>query len=198
MTGDDPLFDLVGLLGRLPGIGERTATRLAYFILAEEPAYAEALAATLGTLHARVSRCASCGNFTTSPRCLVCTDPRRDAALLCVVARVPDLAAIERAGTYRGRYHVLHALLAPLDGMGAERIDLDALVARVRADEVREVVIATPLSVDGEATALYVADALRPLGVTISRIASGIPHGGELEFADQVTLGRAFDGRRAL
>jgi len=198
MPSDDPLAELVALLGRLPGIGERTATRLAYFVLAEDRAYASALAGSLGVLHDRVRRCASCGNFTSAERCRICSDPRRDVAVLCVVARVPDLVAIERAGSYRGRYHVLHALLAPLDGMSADRIDLDALTSRVRADEVREVVLATPLSVEGEATALYVAQSLRPLGVKVSRIASGIPHGGELEFADQVTLGRAFDGRKDL
>jgi recombination protein RecR len=198
MHPDDPLAEIVTLLGRLPGIGERTATRLAYFVLAEDAAFAGALAGSLAALHERVRRCASCGNFTSSERCRICTDPRRDAATLCIVARVPDLVAIERAGSYRGRYHVLHALLAPLDGMGADRIDLDALGARIRAEEVREVVIATPLSVEGEATALYVAQALRPLGVRVSRIASGIPHGGELEFADQVTLGRAFEGRKDL
>jgi recombination protein RecR len=204
MQSDDPLAELVALLGRLPGIGERTATRLAYFVLAEDATYARAVAGSLAALHERVRRCASCGNFTSSERCRICTDPRRDGATLCVVARVPDLVAIERAGSYRGRYHVLHALLAPLDGMSADRIDLDALAARIRAEEVREVVLATPLSVEGEATALYVAQALTamgvagPTGVKVSRIASGIPHGGELEFADQVTLGRAFDGRKDL
>lgn len=118
--------------------------------------------------------------------------------MLCVVARVPDLVAIERGGSYQGRYHVLHALLAPLDGMGPDRIDIPRLVTRVKRDEVKEVVIATPLSVEGEATALYLADSLKPAGVRISRIASGIPHGGELEYADQITLGRAFDGRRRI
>jgi recombination protein RecR len=198
MHSDDPIAELVALLGRLPGIGERTATRLAYFVLASDGAYAKALARSLESLHDRVRRCRECGNFTADEVCRICADPRRDGSVLCVVARVPDLVAIERAGTYRGRYHVLHALLAPLDGMGADRIDVEALAERVRAREVREIVLATPLSVEGEATALYVADALRSTGARISRIASGIPHGGELEFADQVTLGRAFDGRKEL
>jgi len=195
---DDPLAELVSLLGRLPGVGERTATRLAYFILTQDREYAGALASSLETLHDRVRRCATCGNFTSVERCRICTDPRRDAGVLCVVARVPDLVAIERAASYRGRYHVLHALLAPLDGMNADKIDLDALLARVRDEEIREVVLATPLSVEGEATALYVAQSLRASGIRVSRIASGIPHGGELEFADQVTLGRAFEGRKDL
>ncbi|MBX7193191.1 MAG: recombination mediator RecR [Sandaracinaceae bacterium] len=198
MHSDDPLAELVALLGRLPGIGERTATRLAYFVLSEDAAYAHALSGSLAALHERVRRCASCGNFTSSDRCRICTDARRDGAILCVVARVPDLVAIERAGNYRGRYHVLHALLAPLDGMSADRIDIAALAQRIRDEDVREVVLATPLSVEGEATALYVAQSLRSLPVRISRIASGIPHGGELEFADQVTLGRAFEGRKDL
>ncbi len=193
---DDPLAELVALLGRLPGIGERTATRLAYFVLTQDREYAGALASSLESLHDRVRRCASCGNFTSAERCRICTDPRREAGVLCVVARVPDLVAIERAGSYRGRYHVLHALLAPLDGMSADKIDLEALTARIRDEDVREIVLATPLSVEGEATALYVAQALRTSGVRVSRIASGIPHGGELEFADQVTLGRAFEGRK--
>lgn len=195
---DDPVAELVALLGRLPGIGERTATRLAYHVLAGEPVYAQALSASLATLHERVRRCDECGNFTSSERCRICVDPRRDERSLCVVARVPDLLAIERSATFRGRYHVLHALLAPLDGMEADRIDVEGLVRRVRAHEVREVVLATPLSVEGEATALYLAQALRETGAKVSRIASGIPHGGELEFADQVTLGRAFDGRKDL
>jgi recombination protein RecR len=195
---DDPIAELVALLGRLPGVGERTATRLAYFVLAQDGAYAAALSSSLAHLHERIRRCVDCGNFTSETRCRICSDPRRDPALLCVVARVPDLAALERAGTYRGRYHVLHALLAPLDGMGADRLDVQGLAERVRVQGVREVVLATPLSVEGEATALYVAEALRGTGARISRIASGIPHGGELEFADQVTLGRALEGRKDL
>lgn len=198
MATDDPIGELVALLGRLPGVGERTATRLAYFVLAQDAMYAAALAESLAQLHARVRRCVDCGNFTADERCRICADPRRDPSLLCVVARVPDLVAIERAGSFRGQYHVLHALLAPLDGMGADRLDVEALAERVRARGVREVVLATPLSVEGEATALYVAEALRGTGARVTRIASGIPHGGELEFADQVTLGRALDGRKDL
>src|SRR5262249_38406379 len=131
-------------------------------------------------------------------RCAICRDASRDPALLCIVARVPDLFAIERSGTFRGRYHVLHRLLAPLEGIGPEELPLESLLKRVERDHVSEVIIATPLSVEGEATALYLADALRFPNLRISRIASGVPHGGELEFTDQVTLGRAFDGRRIL
>ena len=194
----DPLHELVALLARLPGVGERTATRLAHHVLAGAPEYAQALGASLAHIHERGRRCERCGNFCAGPRCGICEDPKRDERALCVVARVPDLAAIEKSGSFRGRYHVLHGLLAPLDGVGPEALPLDDLVARVRASGVEEVIVATPLSVEGEATALYLAQVLRPLGVTISRIASGIPHGGELEFADQVTVGRAFEGRRTL
>lgn len=194
----DPIAELVALLGRLPGIGERTATRLAFYVLGEPPEYAHALGESLRTIHERIRRCEECGNYGAEARCAVCSDTRRDQSVLCVVARVPDLVAVERAGSFRGRYHVLHGLLAPLDGVGPDALPLEALVRRVREHGVREVIVATPLSVEGEATALYVAQVLRPLGVRMSRIASGVPHGGELEFTDQVTLGRAFDGRRDL
>ena len=193
-----PLDELVRLLARLPGVGERTAARLAFHVLAGEPDYARALGASLASIHERVRRCTSCGNYGDSDQCAICADPRRDPSLVCAVARVPDLAAIERSGSFRGRYFVLHGLLAPPDGVGPEQLPMEALLRRVAHDGVREVVVATPLSVEGEATALYLAEVLRPLGVRVSRIASGVPHGGELEFTDQVTLGRAFSGRREL
>ena len=196
--GPDPIEELVRLLARLPGIGERTAGRLAFHLLAADPDYASALGASLSTLHERVRRCAECGNFGADERCGICCDPRRDDGLLCVVARVPDLIALERSGSFRGRYHVLHKLLAPLDGVGPGDLPLDALLERVNRGAVREVIVATPLNVEGEATALYVAQVLGDAGVSVSRIASGMPHGGELEFTDQVTLGRALLGRRSL
>ncbi|MFK7990912.1 MAG: recombination mediator RecR [Sandaracinaceae bacterium] len=195
---DDPIGELVMLFARLPGIGERTATRLAHHVLAGDADYAGALGESLAHIHARVRRCDRCANFCAGAECGICRDNRRNTRLLCVVARVPDLLAIEKSGSFRGRYHVLHGLLAPLDGVGPDQLPLDALVRRVREQEVEEVVAATPLSVEGEATALYLAQVLRPLGVRVSRIASGIPHGGELEFTDQVTVGRAFEGRREL
>jgi recombination protein RecR len=193
-----PLDELVRLLARLPGVGERTATRLAFHVLAGEPDFARALGASLAAIHERVRRCTSCGNWGDAELCAICADSRRDPSLVCAVARVPDLAAIERSGSFRGRYFVLHGLLAPLDGVGPEQLPMESLLRRVTDDGVREVVVATPLSVEGEATALYLAEVLRPLGVRVSRIASGVPHGGELEFTDQVTLGRAFSGRREL
>lgn len=193
-----PVAELVELLSRLPGIGERTATRLAFFVLGTDPNYARRLSESLGSLHERVKRCEICGNFGRNERCQICEDPQRDSRYLCVVARVQDLIAIERTSSFRGRYHVLHALLAPLEGIGPDKLPIRALVDRIGRDGIEEVIVATPLSVDGEATSMYLAQTCKPLGVRVSRIASGVPHGGELEFTDQVTLGRAFDGRRDL
>lgn len=193
-----PVGELVQLLARLPGVGERTALRLAFHILGSEPDYAASLGHALSTLHARVFRCELCGNYGERARCDVCLDPRRDGRVVCVVARVQDLLAIERTGTFRGRYHVLHGLLSPLDGIGPDRLPVQALVDRVASEGIEEIILATPLSVDGEATAMYLAQVLKPRGLRTTRIASGVPHGGDLEFTDQITLGRAFDGRREL
>jgi recombination protein RecR len=194
----DPIAELVSLLSRLPGIGERTAARLAFHVLQAPADYAQALGQALCQIHARVRRCERCKNYTTDTLCRICADSARDSRVLCVVARPQDLAAVERGGGFRGRYYVLHALLSPLDGVGPEALDLPPLLARVKAENIAEVIIATPLSVEGEATALYLAQELRPSGVRCTRIASGLPHGGELEYTDQVTLARALDGRREL
>lgn len=193
-----PISELVQLLSRLPGVGERSATRLAFHILGIDPVYAKSLGQALEHLHERVKRCSICGNYGAREKCDVCLDPRRSSHTVCVVARVPDLMAIERTGSFGGRYHVLHGLLAPLDGMGPERLPIQPLIDRIGHEGIEELVLATPLSVDGEATAMYLAQSLKPLGVKVTRIASGVPHGGDLEFTDQITLGRAFDGRRDL
>jgi recombination protein RecR len=198
MAADDPIASLVSLLSRLPGIGKRTAARLAFHILEGDAQYAVALGEALGTIHREVRRCELCGNYGAASRCAICQDPRRDSSVVCVVAKVPDLMALEALGSFRGRYHVLHGLLAPLDGIGPDQLPLDALQRRIADEAVKEVIIATPLNVEGEATALYVADALASLPVRVSRIAAGVPHGGELEFTDQVTLGRALEDRRAV
>ncbi len=188
----------MGLFARLPGIGERTALRLAYHVLGAPAEYARALGDSLRDLHSRVRRCDRCRNYTTETLCRICQDTHRDPTLLCVVARPQDLAALERSNVFRGRYYVLHGMLSPLDGMGPEMLETAPLIQRIREDGIREVIVATPLSVEGEATALFVAQELRPLGVKCTRIASGLPHGGELEYTDQVTLARALDGRRDL
>jgi recombination protein RecR len=194
----DPIAGLVSLFCRLPGVGERTGARLAYYVLGSAPEFARALGKALSELHDRVRRCEQCGNWGTESLCAICSDPRRDASTICVVARPPDIAALERGGGYRGRYYVLHALLAPLEGVGPSAILLQALLDQARSGSVREVILATPLSVEGEATALYVGQQLKALGVTCSRIASGLPHGGELEWSDQVTLTSALEGRKPL
>lgn len=196
------LTRLVHLLSRLPGVGEKTAQRFA-LTMVQNRELAQDLCRSLGELGEFIRTCDVCGNIaevneTGAALCGVCSDRRRSPNLLCIVARIQDLMAIERSGAMRGRYFVLGRLLSPLDGVGPDELPLDKLRERIRNDGVDEVIMATPTSVDGEATALFLARELEALGVTVSRIASGIPHGGELEFADQITLGRAIDGRRSL
>jgi len=198
MAANDPIASLISLLSRLPGIGKRTAARLAFHVLEGDAQYAEALGRALSTIHDEVTQCERCGNYGAETRCAICQDPRRDGTIICVVAKVPDLIALEALGSFRGCYHVLHGLLAPLDGVGPDQLPLEALQRRIAAEGVKEIIIATPLNVEGEATALYVADALFSSPVRVSRIAAGVPHGGELEFTDQVTLSRALEDRRAL
>jgi recombination protein RecR len=193
---------LVQLLTRLPGVGEKTAQRFVLHLIGAD-GYARDLGAELVELRDRVRACDECGNWADvdeqgRARCSVCRDTQRDPRLLCVVARVQDLLAIERSGAMRGRYFVLGRLLSPLDGIGPEELPLDELRRRIERDSVREVIVATPLSVEGEATALLLGREFGGLGVRVSRIASGVPHGGDLEYADQITLGRAIDGRRDL
>ncbi|HYP86846.1 MAG TPA: recombination mediator RecR [Polyangiaceae bacterium] len=199
----DSLLHLIELLARLPGVGEKTAQRFALHLVAERSGTAQALGEALRELGARVKSCLRCGNIAEVDEhgkavCLVCRDGRRDPALLCIVAKVQDLLAIERSGAMRGRYFVLGRLLSPLDGIGPDQLPLEQLFQRLSEDGVREVIVATPPSVDGEATALLLARELTTRGVAVSRIASGVPHGGDLEFADQITLGRAIEGRRSL
>jgi recombination protein RecR len=185
-------------------VGEKTAQRYVLFLLTADESLSRELGAELSELRAHLKPCVRCGNIAEiSPGeaealCPICKDSKRDGALLCIVARVHDLMAIERAGAMRGRYFVLGKLLSPLEGVGPEDLPLDALAARIRDDGVREVIVATPPSVDGEATALLLKRELEPLGVTLSRIASGVPHGGDLEFADPITMGRALSGRQRL
>jgi recombination protein RecR len=199
----DRLRALSQLLSRLPGVGEKTAQRYVLYLAGEGGTLAAALGTELALLTERVKPCERCRNLAEVDEagaaiCDVCRDSRRDPSLLCVVARVQDLLAVERSGAMRGRYFVLGRLLSPLDGVGPDELPLEDLVRRVRSDDVTEVILATPPSVDGEATALLLARELASLGTTVSRIASGVPHGGDLEFSDQITLGRAISGRRAV
>jgi recombination protein RecR len=199
----DRLRALVHLFARLPGVGEKTAQRHVLFLAGEAGTLAADLAAELALVAETIRPCDLCRNIaeidaTGAAICAVCRDSRRDKTLLCVVARVQDLLAVERSGAMRGRYFVLGRLLSPLDGVGPDELPIRELLARIRDDQVREVILATPPSVDGEATALLLARELGALGIQVTRIASGVPHGGDLEFSDQITLGRAITGRRSV
>jgi recombination protein RecR len=183
-------------LGRLPGIGPKTAERLTHYLLAADRAQVLALADALRTIKERVRLCRQCCNLTEDELCSLCADPRRDAALICVVEQPRDLAALERSGTYRGLYHVLHGRLAPLDGVGPERLTIDRLVQRVKAGGVQEVIMATNPTLEGDGTALYLSSVLGPLGVRLTRLARGLPSGSGLEFANSQMLADALEGRR--
>jgi recombination protein RecR len=190
--------DLATELARLPGIGKKTALRLTYHLLRQPSAQARRLAEALVTLGERVRPCAQCFNLTEEELCAVCRDPRRDASLLCVVEESSDITAIERSGEFRGRYHVLGGRLSPLDGVQPDDLTVAQLVERVRAGEVREVILATNPSLEGEATALYVQRQLAGTPMAVTRIARGIPVGGDLEYADGVTIAQALTARRAM
>ena len=197
MSSAGPIARLVAELGKLPGVGEKTAARLAFHILRAPPEDAAALAAAITEMRAKVSFCSVCWDFTEQDPCPICRDARRDSSLVCVVAQPQDVLAVERAGGYLGRYHVLHGVLSPLDGIGPGALRVAELVRRCSA-EIKEVIVATNPSVEGETTAVYLAKLLQPLGVRCSRIATGVPMGGELEYADRLTLSRAISGRREM
>ncbi len=191
--------DLVKELAKLPGIGSKTAQRLAFHLLKEPAEAAERLAQAIRRVRAEVMACGACGNLSDEDPCAICRDPRRDATLLCVVEEAKDVAAIERAGRYRGRYHVLGGRVSPLDGVGPDALRITPLVERVRnGSGVREVIVATNPSMEGEVTATYLQQVLRPTGVRVTRIARGLPVGGDLEYADGVTIAQALDARREM
>ncbi len=190
--------ELVTELSRLPTIGRKSALRLTYHLLKQPPEQSKRLAAVLATLTERVRTCERCFNLTEAPLCAVCSDSRRDAGLICVVEEASDIAAVERTAEYRGMYHVLGGRLSPLDGVGPDDLTVAALVARVEAGGVREVIVATNPKLEGEATALYVQEQLAPHGVLVSRIARGMPVGGDLEYADGVTIAQAISARRQM
>jgi recombination protein RecR len=197
----DPIRRLVQELARLPGIGEKTATRLAFHLIRTNHQQIRDLAQALLDATEKIRLCSVCMNMTETDPCATCTDPRRDGDTVCVVATPSDVIAIDRGGHFRGRYHVLHGLLSPLEGIGPDDIRLAELVRRLGSAEVggiREVIIATSPSVDGEATAMFIARTIKPLGVQVSRIATGLPVGGELEYSDQATIARALAGRATM
>jgi recombination protein RecR len=193
----DPIRRLVQELSRLPGIGEKTATRLAFHLVRGNRQQVLDLAQALVDVTDKIRLCSVCMNMTEADPCTLCGDPRREPDTICVVATPSDLIAIDRGGHFRGRYHVLHGLLSPLEGIGPDDIRVAELVRRLDGS-VREVIIATSPSVDGESTAMYVARVIKPLGVKVSRIATGLPVGGELEYSDQATIARALAGRATM
>lgn len=197
MDGRDPIRRLIHAFSRLPGVGEKTAARLTFHLMKADEAVARDLAEALIEVREKVRLCSVCCNLTEQDPCRFCADPRRDDRVICVVESVPGLLAIERTGEFRGRYHVLHGVLAPLEGVGPDQLHLRELIARLRGG-VEEVIVATNPSVEGEATALYIQRLAGPIGVRVTRIASGVPIGSDLEYADQVTLTRALEGRRDL
>ncbi|HEX2191122.1 MAG TPA: recombination mediator RecR [Longimicrobiaceae bacterium] len=191
--------DLAGELSRLPGIGRKTALRLTFHLLKAPPEEAQRLARAITAVRERVRACARCGNLSERETCEICESPRRDATVLCVVEEASDIGAIERTGEFRGTYHVLGGHLSPLDGVGPAELNIEPLLGRLGAGSgVREVVVATNPSVEGEATALYLHKLIAPLGVRVTRIARGLPVGGDLEYADGVTIAEALNARREM
>jgi recombination protein RecR len=195
---EGPIQDLIDELSRLPGIGPKSAQRLAFHLVKAPPDEAKRLAETILQAKDRISFCKECGNVAEGDLCRVCRDEGRDRTTLCVVEEPKDVATIEKAGVIKGRYHVLGGAISPLDGVGPEDLRVQELLDRVERDGVTEVILATNPNLEGNATAMYVAAMLKPVGVTVTRLASGLPVGGDLEYADEVTLSQALEGRREM
>ena len=193
----EPLERLIQELSRLPGIGPKTAQRLAFHLLRTDRLRAESLAQAIGDVKARIGYCERCYNIAEGSLCAICTSTRRDATILCVVESALDVLAIERTAEFNGLYFVLHGVISPIDGIGPDQIHVPQLLDRVREEGVIEVIIATDADIEGEATAVYLQRALTPLGATVTRPAHGLPVGGDLEYADELTLARAMSGRRS-
>ena len=189
--------DLIDELGRLPGVGPKGAQRIAFHLLAADPVDVRRLAEVLLEVKAKARFCAVCGNVAEEEQCRICRDPRRDPALICVVEEPKDVVAIERTREFRGRYHVLGGAISPLEGIGPDQLRIRELLARLEDGAVTEIILATDPNIEGDATAAYLTRMLRPMGLQVTRLASGLPVGGDLEYADEVTLGRAFAGRRS-
>jgi len=188
--------DLIDELGRLPGVGPKSAQRIAFHVLGADPLDVHRLAEVLVEVKDKVRFCATCGNVAQEERCRICRDPRRDDSVLCVVEESKDVVAIERTREYHGRYHVLGGAISPIEGVGPDDLRIRELMQRLADGVVTEVILATDPNLEGEATATYLTRLLRPLGLRVTRLASGLPVGGDLEYADEITLGRAFEGRR--
>lgn len=190
--------DLIDELGRLPGIGPKSAQRIAFHIIQSERVDVSRLADVLRTVKERVKFCIECGNISEEDLCRICRDPRRDNSLICVVEESKDVMAIEKTREFRGKYHVLGGAISPIDGVGPENLRIRELMARLANTDIQELIIATDPNLEGEATASYLIRQIKPMGIKVSRLASGLPVGGDLEYADEVTLGRAFEGRRTV
>jgi recombination protein RecR len=195
---DGAIAELIERLGQLPGVGPKSAQRIAFYVLQNPSFDPLPLAQSLGTIREKTTFCEVCGMLATESRCSICNDLRRDETVLCVVEEAKDVWAIERTREFSGLYHVLGGALSPMDGVGPEQLRIASLLSRIRAGGISEVIIATDPNLEGEATASYISRALAETGVAVTRLASGLPVGGDLEYADEVTLGRAFAGRRSL
>lgn len=193
-----PLNHLISQLSRLPGIGGKTAQRLAFFLLSMEDSEAFAIADAIVAAKKAMRYCSVCGNLTDVDPCGICTDARRDQTVVCVVESPKDVAAMERIREFRGLYHILHGAIAPMDGIGPDDINLKSLIVRLQKNEIEEVILATNPNIEGEATAMYISRLVKPSGIKVSRIAHGIPVGGDLDYADEITLSKALEGRRTL
>lgn len=192
------IFRLIEELARLPGIGRKTAERLAFYILKEDQEVGESIARAILEVKKKIKFCSICGNITEQDPCAICTSPHRNKKIICVTEEPRDIWTIEKSGSFKGVYHVLMGALSPLDGVGPEKLRIKELLGRVKDAEVEEIIIATDPNVEGDATALYISRILKPLGVKVSRLASGLPAGGDLEYADSVTLSKALSGRTPL
>ena len=195
---EGPVQRLIDELSRLPGIGTKTAQRLAFHLLSVEEADARRLASAINDMRTQVRECARCFNVAADKLCAICRDSRRDSRILCVVERPQDIAVVERTQEFRGRYHVLGGALSPINGVGPAQLHIDELEARIGPEGVEELIVATNPTVEGDATAMYIARQFKPLGVKVTRLASGLPVGGDLDYADELTLGRALIGRSEL
>jgi recombination protein RecR len=190
--------DLIDALGRLPGIGPKSAQRIAFHILQADSEIADSLVDAVRTVKERVKFCTECGNVSEEAQCRICRDPRRDGSKICVVEESKDVIAIERTREFRGKYHVLGGAISPIDGIGPDQLRIRELMQRLADASITEIILATDPNLEGEATATYLARLIKPMGISVSRLASGLPVGGDLEYADEVTLGRAFEGRTSL
>lgn len=189
---------LIALVSRLPGLGKKSATRIAYHVLAGSPAFARQLAESLAGIHDAIRRCSECGSYTETDPCSICDDPLRDREVICVVEQPQDVVALEASGEYRGLYHVLGGVIAPLEGVGPGDLTIGSMVQRIRAGQVHEVILATNPTVEGDTTALYLANQCHELGVRVTRLALGLPVGGDLEYTDRLTIARSLRGRTAV